>query len=64
MKWINKGNEKLPYNNLMDNITCNTTFYIYGVGKLGKELYILLKKFNMFEGFIDNNKKICVPLLT
>ncbi len=58
MKWINKGNEKLPYNNLMDNITCNTTFYIYGVGKLGKELYILLKKFNMFEGFIDNNKKI------
>lgn len=53
MKWTNKGNE-----------LCNQFYYplneyriyVFGAGDIGRGLYITLSKFDLFSGFIDNDK--------
>lgn len=55
MKWTNIGSENIPYVNIADMVRQNPVFCIYGAGKLGNELYGLLKKFDLFDCFIDNN---------
>lgn len=58
MKWTNKGNENIFAEKYMDNMSTTTKFCIYGAGELGGDLYITLKHYNMFFGFIDNNKEL------
>lgn len=53
MKWINKGNE------VIENVfkgKKKIKFCLYGAGMFGGDLYITLKYFDMFKGFIDNDK--------
>lgn len=55
MKWKNKGHE-----NIFNEITVDKTtkFCIYGAGELGGDLYRTLCRYDMFFGFVDNNKAI------
>lgn len=55
MKWTNRGNENIPYKNIADMVKQNPAFCIYGAGQFGNELYGVLKKFDLFECFIDNS---------
>ena len=54
MKWNNKGHEKIG-NDYYD--LNSKRIYVYGAGEIGRGLHITLKKFDLFEGFIDNDKK-------
>lgn len=58
MKWKNKGHE-VDYmaKALADEYRKNEKIYIFGAGTLGGELQLLLKKYDCFGGFVDNNKR-------
>ena len=58
MKWSNKGKEfDIAASEIEEKFGAYTDFYIFGAGKLGKELSVLLKKYNCLSGFVDNNRK-------
>lgn len=56
MKWINKGFEfEKIAEKLIDLFERKKTCYIFGAGIMGKELFPVLKYFDCFSGFIDND---------
>lgn len=57
MKWTNRGNENIPYTAAADMVRQNPFFCIYGAGLYGGQLYGLLKRFGLFDCFIDNSEE-------
>lgn len=58
MKWENKGNEELfDVKNIIKRGTLHK-FCVYGAGTLGGDIYGLLKHYDMFDSFIDNNENL------
>ena len=57
MKWTNRGNENIPYITIADKVKKNLNFCIYGAGLYGGQLYGLLKRFGLFDCFIDNSEE-------
>lgn len=57
MKWTNRENENIPYTAAADMVRQNPFFCIYGAGLYGGQLYGLLKRFGLFDCFIDNSEE-------
>ena len=56
MKWNNKGNElKERAEKIVYEFRKRGSIYIFGAGMLGEELRMVLEKYNIFAGYIDNS---------
>ena len=56
MKWVDKGNE-LTYKarNVIEQFDERKKIYVFGAGKLGEELRVILERYGVFTGYIDND---------
>lgn len=56
MKWFNKGKElEFRAENIVKEFRQRKEIYVFGAGILGEEIRVILEKFKVFAGYIDNN---------
>lgn len=55
MKWTNKGNEHYIYEECINDLKNGADIYLYGAGRIGKQVGKILDRYNLLSGFIDNN---------
>ena len=59
MKWIDKTNEfEKYYESISDCFVLDQGLYFFGAGKIGNEVYSILNRICLINGFIDNNRSI------